>query len=147
MSALILSISIVNKCVPSFLCIYVYPHLLTYEYPHVILTSTNQPAKERMSNMKFLYYTSIGTYGITHTNIKDILSNIQSDDIIDGLDEIGIQLNRFFEDMDSTTIYVLWINQTNGKASLDVYKDSESEDAEEFQIYSEEINQILEFFA
>ncbi len=97
--------------------------------------------------MKFLYYTSIGTYGITHTNIKDILSNIQSDDIIDGLDEIGIQLNRFFEDMDSTTIYVLWINQTNGKASLDVYKDSESEDAEEFQIYSEEINQILEFFA
>ena len=71
----------------------------------------------------------------------------QADDIIDGLDEIGIQLNRFFEDMDSTTIYVLWINQTNGKASLDVYKDSESEDAEEFQIYSEEINQILEFFA
>ena len=98
--------------------------------------------------MKFLYYTSTGTYGITHTNIKDILSNIQSDDIIDGLDKIGIQLNRFFDVMDSTTRYVLWINQTNGKASLyDVYKDSESEDAEEFQISPEEINQILEFFA
>ena len=97
--------------------------------------------------MTFLYYTSTGTYGITHTNIKDILSNIQSDDIIDGLNEIGIQLNRFFENMDFTTKYVLWINQTNGKAALDLYKDEESEDVEEFQIFPEEINQILEFFA
>lgn len=129
------------------LCIYVYPHLSTYECPLVILISTNRPAKERMNKMKFLYYTSTGTYGITHTNIKDILSNIQSDDIIDGLNEIGIQLNRFFENMDFTTKYVLWINQTNGKAALDLYKDEESEDVEEFQIFPEEINQILEFFA
>lgn len=97
--------------------------------------------------MKFLYYTSTGTYGIPHTNIKDILSNIQSDDIVDGLNKIGIQLNRFFEDMDFTTKYVLWIIQTNGKASLDLYKDEESEDAEAFQISPEEVNQILEFFA
>lgn len=97
--------------------------------------------------MKFLYYQSNGTYAITRTNINDILSATQPEDIIDGLNEIGIQLNRFFENMDFTTRYVLWINQTNGKASLDVYKDSESEDAEEFQISPEEINQILEFFA
>lgn len=49
--------------------------------------------------------------------------------------------------MDFTTKYVLWINQTNGKASLDLYKDEESEDVEEFQIPPEEINEILEFFA
>ena len=63
------------------------------------------------------------------------------------MNEIGIQLNRFFEDMDFKTKYVLWINQTNGKASLDLYKNGESEDAEEFQISTEEVNQILEFFA
>lgn len=147
MCALILSIVTINKCVPSFLCIYVHPHSLIYVCPHVTLTSTNQSQKERMNKMKFLYYQSNGTYAITRTNINDILSTIQPDDIIDGLNEIGIQLNRFFENMDSATKYVLWINQTNGKASLDLYKDSESEDAEEFQISPEEINQILEFFA
>ncbi len=97
--------------------------------------------------MNFLYYQSNGTYAITRTNINDILSAIQPEDIIDGLNEIGIQLNRFFEDMDFKTKYVLWINQTNGKASLDLYKNGESEDAEEFQISTEEVNQILEFFA
>lgn len=96
--------------------------------------------------MTFLFYKTNGTFGITNTNINDILKDIQLEDIIDGLDEIGIQLNRHFKNMDATTKYVLWINQRTGNADLDLYKDGESEDAEEFKISDHEIQTLLDYF-
>ena len=50
--------------------------------------------------MQFLYYhkdTTYGSFHITNTNICDILAEIQPDDIIDGLDCVGIRVNRYFE--------------------------------------------------
>ena len=47
--------------------------------------------------MQFLFYRSNGTYCTTNTNIRDILAEVQPDDIIDALDCVGIKVNRYFE--------------------------------------------------
>ena len=49
--------------------------------------------------MTFLFYKNNGTFGITSTDIGDILAEVQPEDIIDGITEIGIKINSYFENI------------------------------------------------
>lgn len=94
--------------------------------------------------MKFLFAKNNGTFGITSTDITDILVEVQPEDIIDGLDCIGIKINRYFDSIANNVDYVLWINEKK-EVSLKVYHNGEEGDVEEFKISAEETDAIINF--
>lgn len=96
--------------------------------------------------MTFLFAKNNGTFGITSTNINDILAVIQPEDIIDGLDCIGIRINRYFDSIPEDVDYILWITEEQN-VSLKVYHDGEEDDAEEFKISSEEIQNVIDYLS
>lgn len=96
--------------------------------------------------MTFLFAKNNGTFGITATNINDILAVIQPEDIIDGLDCIGIRINRYFDSIPEDVDYILWITEEQN-VSLKVYHDGEEDDAEEFKISSEEVQNVIDYLS
>ena len=103
--------------------------------------------------MQFLYYhkdTTYGSFHITNTNICDILAEIQPDDIIDGLDCVGIRVNRYFENI-SDNDYVLWICDPRTEVKeifMKMYDKNNKEDVvEEFKISADEIQAIIDYFS
>lgn len=96
--------------------------------------------------MTFLFAKNNGTFGITSTNINDILAVIQPEDIIDGLDCIGIRINRYFDSIPEDVDYILWITEEQN-VSLKVYHDGEEDDAEEFKISSEEVQNVIDYLS
>lgn len=96
--------------------------------------------------MTFLFTKNNGTFGITSTNINDILAVVQPEDMIDGLDCIGIKINRYFDSIPEDFDYILWITEEQN-VSLKVYHDGEEDDVEEFKISTEEINDLISFIA
>ena len=100
--------------------------------------------------MQFLFYRSDGTYHTTNTNIRDILAELQPDDIIDALDSIGIRINRYFETIPENTDYILWacdpLTEIK-KVFMKMYKNNEEDDVEEFKIYPDEVRAIADYFS
>ena len=99
--------------------------------------------------MQFLFYRKNGTYGTTNTNIRDILAEIQPNDIIDALDCVGIKVNRYFETMPENTDYVLWVCDPLTeirKVFMKMYKNDEESDVEEFKIFHDEVRAIVDYF-
>lgn len=100
--------------------------------------------------MQFLFYRKNGTYGTTNTNIRDILAEVQPDDILDGLDCVGIKVNRYFETMPENISYVLWacdpLTEIK-KVFMRMYRDSEEADVEDFKISPEEVQAIVDYFS
>ena len=96
--------------------------------------------------MTFLFAKNNGTFGITSTNINDILAVLQPEDIIDGLDCIGIKINRYFDSIANNVDYVLWITEKK-EVSLKVYYDGEEDNAEEFRISPEEVQAIIDYLS
>lgn len=96
--------------------------------------------------MTFQFAKKNGTFGITSTNINDILAVIQQEDIIDGLDCIGIRINRYFNSIPEDIDYILWITEEHN-VSLKVYHDGEEDDAEEFKISSEEVQNVIDYLS
>lgn len=96
--------------------------------------------------MTFLFAKNNGTFGVTSTNINDILAVIQPEDIIDGLDCIGIRINRYFDSIPEDVDYILWITEEQN-VSLKVYHDGEEDDAEEFKISSEEVQNVIDYLS
>lgn len=94
--------------------------------------------------MTFLFAKNNGTFGITSTNINDILAVIQPEDIIDGLDCIGIRINRYFDSIPEDVDYILWITEEKN-VSMKVYHNGEEDDVEEFKISAEETDTIVNF--
>lgn len=100
--------------------------------------------------MKFSFYKNNGTIGTTNTKIEDILAEVQPEDIIDGLDCIGVNINRYFADALAEEIkYILWV--TSNKITLKKYarsivdNDTYKEDAEDFQISNKEKDVLIAF--
>lgn len=100
--------------------------------------------------MKFSFYKNNGTMGTTNTKIEDILAEVQPEDIIDGLDCIGININRYFADILAEGIkYILWVG--SNKITLKKYahniadNDTYEEDAEDFQISNKEKEALIAF--
>ena len=100
--------------------------------------------------MQFLFYRTNGTYGTTNTNVCDILAEVQPDDILDGLDCVGIKVNRYFETMPENVSYVLWacdpLTEIK-KVFMKMYKDNEEADVENFKIFTEEVRAIVDYFS
>lgn len=96
--------------------------------------------------MTFLFTKNNGTFGITSTNINDILAVVQPEDMIDGLDCIGIKINRYFDSIPEDVDYILWITEEQN-VSLKVYHDGEEDDAEEFKISSEEVQNVIDYLS
>ena len=94
--------------------------------------------------MTFLFTKNNGTFGITSTNINDILSVVQPEDMIDGLDCIGIKINRYFDSIPEDVDYILWITEEKN-VSIKVYHNGEEDDVEEFKISVEETDAIINF--
>ena len=94
--------------------------------------------------MTFLFTKNNGTFGITSTNINDILSVVQPEDMIDGLDCIGIKINRYFDSIPEDIDYILWITEEKN-VSMKVYHNGEEDDVEEFKISVEETDAIINF--
>lgn len=94
--------------------------------------------------MTFQFAKKNGTYGITSTNINDILAVVQPEDIIDGLDCIGIKINRYFNSIPEDVDYILWITDEK-EVTLKVYHNGEEDDVEEFKISPEEIHALINF--
>lgn len=100
--------------------------------------------------MQFLFYRNNGTYHTTNTNIRDILAEVQPDDIIDALDSIGIRINRYFETIPENTDYILWVCDPLTEVKnvfMKVYKNSEEDTVEEFKIYPDEVRAIVDYFS
>lgn len=100
--------------------------------------------------MQFLFYRKNGTYGTTNTNIRDILAEIQPDDIIDAFDCIGIKVNRYFETIPRNIDYVLWVCDPLTeirKVFMKMYKNDEESDIEEFKIFPDEVRAIVDYFS
>ena len=96
--------------------------------------------------MTFLFAKKDGTFGITSTNIIDILAEVQPDDILDNLDSIGIRINRYFDTIADKVDYILWITEEK-EVSLKVYHNDEENDAEEFKISPEEVQAIIDYLS
>ena len=96
--------------------------------------------------MTFLFTKNNGTFGITSTNINDILAAVQPDDILDNLDSIGIRINRYFDTIADNVDYILWITEEK-EVSLKVYHNDEENDAEEFKISPEEVQAIIDYLS
>lgn len=96
--------------------------------------------------MTFLFAKKDGTFGITSTNIIDILAEVQPDDILDNLDSIGIRINRYFDTIADNVDYILWITEEK-EVSLKVYHNDEENDAEEFKISPEEVQAIIDYLS
>ena len=94
--------------------------------------------------MTFLFTKNNRTFGITSTNINDILSVVQPEDMIDGLDCIGIKINRYFDSIPEDVDYILWITEEKN-VSMKVYHNGEEDDVEEFKISVEETDAIINF--
>ena len=100
--------------------------------------------------MQFLFYRKNGTYGTTNTNIRDILAEIQPNDIIDALDCVGIKVNRYFETMTENTDSVLWVCDPLTeirKVFMKMYKNDEESDVEEFKLFPDEVRAIVDYFS
>lgn len=100
--------------------------------------------------MQFLFYRTNGTYSTTSTNIRDILAEIQPDDIIDALDCIGLRVNRYFETMPRNTDYVLWVCDPLTeirKVFMKMYKNNEEDTVEDFKISLDEVRAIADYFS
>lgn len=96
--------------------------------------------------MTFLFAKNNGTFGITSTNINDILAAVQPDDILDNLDSIGIRINRYFDSIADNIDYILWITEEK-EVSLKVYHDGEEDNVEEFTISPEEVQAIVDYLS
>ncbi len=96
--------------------------------------------------MTFLFTKNNGTFGITSTNINDILAAVQPDDILDNLDSIGIRINRYFDSIADNIDYILWITEEK-EVSLKVYHDGEEDNVEEFTISPEEVQAIVDYLS
>ena len=96
--------------------------------------------------MTFLFAKKDGTFGITSTNIIDILAEVQPDDILDNLDSIGIRINRYFDSIADNIDYILWITEEK-EVSLKVYHDGEEDNVEEFTISPEEVQAIVDYLS
>lgn len=96
--------------------------------------------------MTFLFTKNNGTFGITSTNISDILAAVQPDDILDNLDSIGIRINRYFDSIADNIDYILWITEEK-EVSLKVYHDGEEDNVEEFTISPEEVQAIVDYLS
>lgn len=94
--------------------------------------------------MTFLFTKNNGTFGITSTNINDILAVVQPEDMIDGLDCIGIKINRYFDSIPEDVDYILWITEEKN-VSMKVYHNGEEDNVEEFKISTEETDAIVNF--
>lgn len=106
--------------------------------------------------MTFLFMKKNGTFGITSTDIVDILAEVQPEDIIDGITEIGIRINSYFENITANVNYILWINNITEKVELKAYGTTNSllsktetfeEDVEEFQISDGELMILFNYIA
>lgn len=104
--------------------------------------------------MTFLFYKNNGTFGITSTDIGDILAEVQPEDIIDGITEIGIKINSYFENIAANIDYILWINHITEKVELKAYitvdgliaeHETIEDDVEEFKISPKEICELMNF--
>lgn len=100
--------------------------------------------------MQFLFYRNNGTYYTTTTNIRDILAEVQPDDILDGLDCVGIEVNRYFETMHENVSYVLWVCDPLTeikKVFMKMYKNGKEDTVEDFKISPDEVRAIADYFS
>lgn len=104
--------------------------------------------------MTFLFYKNNGTFGITTTRLNDILSETVPADIIDTITEVGVIINRYFENIADNIDYILWLDLLTGNVSLKSYitvdglisrHETIEEDVEEFRISPEEIHEFINF--
>lgn len=100
--------------------------------------------------MQFLFYRNNGIYCTTTTNIRDILAEVQPDDILDGLDCVGIKVNRYFETMHENVSYVLWVCDPLTeikKVFMKMYKNGKEDTVEDFKISPDEVRAIADYFS
>lgn len=103
--------------------------------------------------MTFLFYKNNGTFGITNTRLNDILSETVPADIIDTGTEVGVIINRYFENIADSIDYILWFDLLTEKVSLKTYitvdglisHETIEEDVEEFRISPEEIHEFINY--
>lgn len=104
--------------------------------------------------MTFLYYKNNGTFGITSTRLNDILSETVPADIIDAVTEVGVRINRYFENIADNIDYILWVDLLTENVSLKAYitvdgliskHETIEEDVEEFRIFPEEIHEFINY--
>lgn len=97
--------------------------------------------------MTFLFYEANGTYAIPTNNISDILAAVQPEDIIDTLDGVGVKVNRYFDSIDNSIDYIIWLDQKTNEVSMEMSnKEGYCEPVEEFKISDSEIQALIEFF-
>lgn len=96
--------------------------------------------------MQFLIYKKNGTFSTCTNDISDILAAAQPEDIIDMLDGIGVRVNRFFESIDNSVNYIIWLDQRTNAVTMDMSnEDGYYEPVQEFKISESEIQTLIKF--
>lgn len=98
--------------------------------------------------MQFLIYKKNGTFSTCTNDISDILAAAQPEDIIDTLDGIGVRVNNFFENINNSVNYIIWLDQRTNAVTMDVSnEDGYYEPVQEFKISESEIQTLIKFCA
>lgn len=96
--------------------------------------------------MQFLIYRNDGTLSTCTNDISDILAAAQPEDIIDTLDGIGVKVNRFFESIDNSVNYIIWLDQITNAVTMDMSnEEGYYEPVQEFKISESEIQTLIKF--
>lgn len=96
--------------------------------------------------MQFLIYKKNGTFSTCTNDISDILAAAQPEDIIDTLDGIGVRVNNFFENINNSVNYIIWLDQRTNAVTMDVSnEDGYYEPVQEFKISESEIQTLIKF--
>lgn len=96
--------------------------------------------------MQFLIYRNDGTLSTCTNNISDILSAARPEDIIDTLDGIGVRVNNFFENINNSVNYIIWLDQRTNAVTMDISnEDGYYEPVQEFKISESEIQTLIKF--
>ena len=96
--------------------------------------------------MQFLIYKKNGTFSTCTNDISDILAAAQPEDIIDTLDGIGVKVNRFFESIDNSVNYIIWLDQITNAVTMDMSnEEGYYEPVQEFKISESEIQTLIKF--
>lgn len=96
--------------------------------------------------MQFLIYKKDGTFSTCTNDISDILVAAQPEDIIDTLDGIGVRVNSFFENIDNSVNYIIWLNQITNAITMDMSnEEGYYEPVQEFKISKSEIQTLIKF--
>lgn len=96
--------------------------------------------------MQFLIYKKNGTFSTCTNDISDILAAAQPEDIIDTLDGIGVRVNNFFENINNSVNYIIWLDQRTNAVTMDMSnEDGYYEPVQEFKISESEIQTLIKF--